>query len=132
MSLTQKQEEFCIEYVQCGNASEAYRRVYSVSNMKSSTVNRKAKGLLDNGKIGARLQELREEPVREAKITLLGHLTDLERLRDLAVQTGNLPAAISAEVARGKASGLYDTDKKIDVSGGISISVSYGDDDDSS
>ena len=40
--LTIKQENFCNYYLECGNASEAYRRAYSCSNMKGDTINRKA------------------------------------------------------------------------------------------
>lgn len=61
MELTPKQEKFCQEYIQCGNASEAYRRAYNSENMKSDTINRRAKELMDNGKIKARLQELNAE-----------------------------------------------------------------------
>lgn len=59
--LTAKQEKFCQEYIQCGNASEAYRQSYDIGEMKPETINRKAKELMDNGKITARLQELNAE-----------------------------------------------------------------------
>lgn len=61
MVLRLKQEKFCLEFVKCGNASEAYRKSYNIANMKSETINRKAKELMDNGKIRARLQELNAE-----------------------------------------------------------------------
>ena len=107
MMLTQKQEDFCLKYVECGNASAAYRRAYNVEKMKSETVGRKAKELMDNGKITAKLKELRA-PVREAtQITLTSHLEDLKKLRDKAESHGQLSAAINAEIARGKVSRLY-------------------------
>jgi phage terminase small subunit len=107
MSLTQKQERFCTEYVTGGNASAAYRRAYDASGMKSTTVNRKAKEVLDNGKITARLHELRAPVVAGAQLTLERHLIDLLRLRDSAAAGGYFGAAVTAEVARGRASGLY-------------------------
>lgn len=58
-SLTQKQENFCLAYIETGNASEAYRQAYSSGKMTAATVHRKAKELMDNGKIPARLEELR-------------------------------------------------------------------------
>lgn len=42
MRLSIKQENFCNYYIECGNASESYRRAYSCKNMKDNTVNRKA------------------------------------------------------------------------------------------
>ena len=50
--LTPKQESFCLSYIETGNASEAYRLNYDTENMKPATVNRNAKALLDNNKIG--------------------------------------------------------------------------------
>jgi len=55
--LTHKQEIFCVEYIKTGNASEAYRNVYSCVNSKPETVHRSAKELLDNPKIATRIQE---------------------------------------------------------------------------
>lgn len=56
--LTLKQEKFSQEYIQCGNASEAYRRAYNAKNMKPEVINVKAIELLKNGNISVRLQEL--------------------------------------------------------------------------
>lgn len=107
MALTAKQEAFCLAYIETGNASEAYRRAYGAENMAPATVNRKAKGLIDNGKIGARLAELRAPAVKKAQLTLEQHLLDLQRLRDKADKSKDFGAAIRAEVARGKAAGIY-------------------------
>lgn len=105
--LTPKQEAFALAYLETGNASEAYRRAYDAEGMKPESVNRAAKEVLDNPKIAARLEMLRA-PVREAaQITLKQHLDDLKRLRDLAEASEKYGPAIQAEVARGKASGLY-------------------------
>ena len=106
-TLTAKQEAFCQKYVETGNASEAYRQSYDAGGMKPTSVNRKAKELLDNGKIAARLAELREPAAKKARVTLEGHLEDLRKLRDLAKKKGQFSAAITAEVARGKASGVH-------------------------
>lgn len=77
--LTQKQEAFCLAYIETGNASEAYRRAYNAANMKPETVNRKAKELLDNGKIAARLKELNEKAVSAAVMTRQEALERLSR-----------------------------------------------------
>lgn len=67
--LTEKQEKFCIKYNECGNASEAYRAVYNCSKSKPETINRKAKELMDNGKIAARLKELNQAAVTSSIMT---------------------------------------------------------------
>lgn len=69
MKLSVKQENFCNYYIECGNASEAYRRTYSCSNMKDESINRKAIELLNNGKITARVKELQEELKKKSDIT---------------------------------------------------------------
>lgn len=107
MSLTQKQENFCLLYIETGNASKAYRIAYDAENMKESTVNRNAKALMDNSKIAARIAELRAPAIAKAQITLEQHLIDLKRLRDLAEASQKFGPAVQAEMARGKASGLY-------------------------
>lgn len=105
--LTVKQEKFCQQYLKTGNASQAYRKAYCAGAMKPATVNRTAKELLDNPKIAARMLQLRGPAARRAQMTLEGHLTDLQKLRDEARKKGQFSAAISAEVARGKASGIH-------------------------
>lgn len=69
MKLSVKQEKFCNYYIECGNASEAYRRAYSCSNMKGESINVKAVELLNNGKITVRVKELQEELKRKSDIT---------------------------------------------------------------
>jgi len=120
--LTLKQENFCLAYIETGNASEAYRQAYQAGNMAPATINRKATELLDNGKITARLQELRQPAIDKAQVTLEQHLEDLKVLRDKASEDGKYSAAIQAEIARGKAAGLYS--EKIEVA--QDMHVKYG------
>ena len=105
--LTLKQDNFVLAYIETGNASEAYRRAYDTKKMNDATVNRAAKELLDNPKITTRIAELRKPVVEQVQITLKDHLTKLAHLRDRAEEDLKWQAAIQAEVARGKASGLY-------------------------
>lgn len=106
-SLTIKQETFCQRYIETGNASEAYRQAYDAAGMKPASINRKAKELLDNGKIAARLAELRKPAADAAQVTLEGHLKRLHDLSAAAEKAGQMSAAITAEIARGKASGVH-------------------------
>lgn len=109
MGLTAKQEAFCIEYVKRGSKSfsDAYRAAYNCEKMKPSTINTKASVLAQNGKITARINELRAEARHNAVVTVEEHLRELSRLRDLATEAGQFGAAIKAETARGRVSGLY-------------------------
>lgn len=69
MKLTQKQENFCLKYVETGNASEAYRHSYSAEKMKPETVWNKASRLLDQDKVRARVDELRGMAVSASIMT---------------------------------------------------------------
>jgi phage terminase small subunit len=66
--LTQKQELFCLAYVETGNASEAYRRAYNAENMVEATVWRRACELMDNSKVKARIAELRAAVSKRAEV----------------------------------------------------------------
>lgn len=108
MSLTQKQEAFCIAYMETGNASEAYRRAYDTSNMNSASVNRAAKDVIDNPKITARLTELREPIIKKAQITVEDLIRELEEARTVAMtcETPQSSAAIAATMGKAKLLGL--------------------------
>ena len=51
--------------------------------------------------------EIREEIQRKYEITFEKHITELGRIRQEALAKGAFSAATNAEVARGKAAGLY-------------------------
>ena len=124
MGLTQKQENFCLAYIETGNASEAYRRSYSAGKMKPETINRNAKALLENNKIAARIAEIRKPAVKKAEITLEQHLNDLKRLRDLAESAEKYGPAVTAEMARGKAAGLYVENMNVNVTDALADRLS--------
>lgn len=68
MKLTPAQDEFARWVVELGNASEAYRRAYPRSKAwKPKTVNEAASRLAANSKVAARVEQLKEEKVREFK-----------------------------------------------------------------
>jgi phage terminase small subunit len=81
-NLTPKQEKFCHKYLECGNASEAYRHAYNCEKMADKTVWEKASALLNGGKVAARVDELRADLRAKADITkeeVLRLLTDIAR-----------------------------------------------------
>ena len=62
MKLSVKQEKFCNYYIECGNASEAYRSAYPNSKKwADKTVWERASVLLKNNKVLTRVKELQEE-----------------------------------------------------------------------
>lgn len=104
--MTPKQEKFCLVYIETGNASEAYRQSYNTAKMKPETVNRTAKQLLDNRKIAARLDELREEHAKRHEITVDTLVAELEEARKLAFETDKAAAAVQATMGKAKLLGL--------------------------
>lgn len=80
--LSIKQEKFCNYYLECGNASEAYRRAFSCGKMAEQTIWAKASLLLAKDKVRARVEMLRAEMQRRMDMTrdeAVGILADIAR-----------------------------------------------------
>lgn len=108
MALTPKQEAFAQAIVTGANQSDAYRAAYKVRpGTKPESVNQNASRIMADVNVVSRVAELREPVAKKAQITLESHLDDLMRLRNMAVKEKQYSAAISAEVSRGKAAGIY-------------------------
>lgn len=108
MALTPKQEAFAQAVASGMNQSDAYRQVYKMrEGTKPESVNQAASRVMADVKVTSRVAELREPAVKNAQLTLETHLSDLQKLRNMAVKKEQYSAAISAEIARGKAAGLY-------------------------
>lgn len=87
-NLTIKQEAFVQAYLKYGDASKAYREVYSCEKMKPKSVNELASTLLKNIKIASRVTELQAKAAKIAEqkfnIThekMLRHLNILSQAR---------------------------------------------------
>jgi phage terminase small subunit len=106
--LTPKQEAFAQAVASGMSQSDAYRTAYKVrEGTKPETVNQQASRLMSGRNIAARVAEFRKPIAEAAQITLASHLKRLQDLSEAAEQGSQYSAAISAEVARGKAAGLY-------------------------
>lgn len=112
MKLTQKQENFCLAYIESGNASEAYRTAYKTDRMKPVTINRKATELMAHGIITARIAELRIPIMERHKVTVDSLLLELEEARQVALsaEVPQSSAAVTATMGKAKLCGL---DKQI-------------------
>ncbi|WP_149242982.1 terminase small subunit [Dyadobacter sp. 32] len=125
MTLTAKQEAFCQAMMSCDSSSEAYRKAYDTKDMLPASVHRKAKELMDNVKIAARLAELRAPVIERAQLSLEEHLNDLKTLRDKAAAKSQFAAAITAEIARGRAAGHYGPKMPEPPAGGLTVPEDY-------
>ena len=110
--LTQKQENFCLKYLECGNASEAYRHAYDAEKMSAETIHKRASELMNNGNVTGRIEELKADHRKRHNITVDDLLDELEEARACALtcETPQSSAAVSATMGKAKLLGL---DKQI-------------------
>jgi len=106
-ALTPKQETFCLGIVEGLTSAESYKRAGYQPKASDATRQQAASRLLNSKEIAQRVFELRAPAAIQAGITLQSHLDDLQRLRNMAVKEKQFSAAITAEIARGKASGVH-------------------------
>lgn len=105
--LTGQQMAFVRLILEGKNATDAYRMSYDVSTMQTETIWVAASKLRNDDKVSIWIAAARTACLGSATVTLSGHLQELERLKEIAVATGNVGAAVQAEQLRGKASGHY-------------------------
>jgi phage terminase small subunit len=83
--LTKKQEDFCRVYIETGNASEAYRRVYNCERMKPETINRNAFDLIHHNKISAMIEKEQERLKRVVSIDKERLLYELKAITEASI-----------------------------------------------
>lgn len=111
--LTEQQMKF-VEAILAGKrASDAYRAAYDCSKMGANSIWVDASRLRHHPNVALWLSAARKASLGSGSVTLADHVNELERLREIALDTGNLGAAVQAEQLRGKAMGHYT--EKLDV-----------------
>jgi len=108
--LTPKQERFAQEVAKGTNLKEsAMNAGYSHKNA------RRAGSFLANheASVVERIRELQSRGANRATLTLAKHLNNLEKIRDEAFSNKAFGAAVTAEINRGKAAGLYIDRKEV-------------------
>ncbi len=55
----------------------------------------------------ARVAEIKEELAKKYEVSFDGHVRQLAKIRDMALEKGNFTAAVAAEKSRGQVAGLY-------------------------
>lgn len=134
MKLTAQQENFCLEYVKSGNAAQAYKAAYSVTN--TSTAKANGSRLLKNPAVQSRIAELQAQ-VENDKICTAQEIR--ERLSQIArrelYETITLPNgqqvqkptsirdATRALELLAKASGMFISKAEVDVQGVVPMVI---------
>lgn len=105
--LTEKQEKFCRIYAtEDVTRTEAARLAGYGDGTAAWAASRFLNGR-DYPQILARIAEIKEELAKKYEVTFDGHVRQLARIRDMALDKGNFTAAHAAEKSRGQAAGLY-------------------------
>ena len=103
--LTPKQEKFAQNVAKGMKKNEAAKKAgYSEKNAARAGTVLTSKA---NPVVQKRIHQLQTKAADKASLSLGNHLTDLKEIRDGAMRNGAWSAAVTAEVARGKAAGLY-------------------------
>jgi phage terminase small subunit len=105
--LTPKQEAFAHALVRLRDARAAYREAGYGPKANDKTAYDEGLRLAQSPGVAARIRELQAQAADAASVSLVGHLHELAVLRDAAVRRHQYAAAITAEVARGKAAGVH-------------------------
>ena len=105
--LTPQQYAFVQGILDGKSATEAYRAAYDCSKMAQTSVWVASSELKRHPKVSVWVREARKAKLGTAVLTIDSHMQELERLREIALETGNVGAAVQAEQLRGKATGIY-------------------------
>ena len=107
--LTEMQQKFAHELVSNEGRKYAYQCAIDAGYEKDRA--RQTASELMNPKkyplVVKYIGELREENQKKYAVTFERHITELAKIRENALRKGAFSAATNAEVARGKAAGLY-------------------------
>lgn len=103
--LTEKELKFVMALLENKSAVEAF--LFAYGDMKRNVAYVRASNLRRSDKVQAWISAGRKAYLGAAVVTIDTHVRELERLREIALESGNVGAAVQAEQLRGKASGLY-------------------------
>lgn len=78
--LTAKQEKFCRKFIECGNASKAYRFAYDTKTKRDETVWTAASKLLNDSKVTQRIEFLKNNLAEASGITALQIVREHQRI----------------------------------------------------
>jgi phage terminase small subunit len=90
ITMTIKQEDFAYAYLQTGNASEAYRKVYNTKNMTDTAIHVEASRLTRHPTVALILNEQRSVVAHQHKITHNDVISGLKDVISRASEQGDL------------------------------------------
>lgn len=103
--ITDMQEKFCQIYATQNVTQTEAAKIAGYSDpapMASKFLNGR-----DYPKVVDRIREIKAELAKKYEVTYDNHITELAKIRDIALQNGQTAAAVAAEKQRGMAAGLY-------------------------
>lgn len=103
--LTANQREFVRLRLAGKTGADAYRGAYDVSGMNDRAIWVEASRVSANPKVSLWLSAARQAHLGTAVLTRDSHLAELDRLKEIAIASGNVGAAVKAEELRGKVAG---------------------------
>jgi phage terminase small subunit len=119
VSLNARQQKFVNAYLVSGNATSAA----VAAGYSEKTAKQIGSRLLTNVDVAAAVNTKQEKAAEKAELTLQSHLDALNALRDQAADAEQFSAAVSAEVSRGKAAGLYVERSEQKLSGKVTVQI---------
>ena len=105
--LTEKQEKFCRIYATEDVTRTEAAKLAGYSDTTAPIAGSRFLNGRDYPHILVRIAEIKEELAKKYEVTFDGHVRQLARIRDMALDKGNFTAAHAAEKSRGQAAGLY-------------------------
>jgi hypothetical protein len=105
--LTEKQEKFCRIYATEDVTRTEAARLAGYSDTTAPIAGSRFLNGRDHPQIIVRIAEIKEELSRKYEVSFDGHVRQLAKIRDMALDKGNYTAAVAAEKSRGQVAGLY-------------------------
>ncbi len=106
-ALTRKQEAFALAILEGKSPKDAYRQAYDCSRMQDNSISTIASKMARDYKIASYIRSVQRNGLQDVGISRESHLTELARLRELAVENTQISAGVQAEHYRGRVAGLY-------------------------
>jgi hypothetical protein len=106
-SLTEPQSAYVYYRIFGDSPTEAYKKSYDIESKRSDRITAYAHRT-ENGKAVRKwIERARRAAMFNHVVELSDHCSELVRLREEAVERGQISAAVRAEMARGQVAGLY-------------------------
>lgn len=109
--LTPKQETFAQQLSKGASQADAYRKAFAPKRCKDKTIHEKASRLAADGKVKARVSELRGPIVAKVRYEIENAMAECDEAIALAKEKGNPGAMVAAVQLKSKLNGLLVEDR---------------------